>query len=284
MTWRTIGLSDMDNYDGHVLDYARAAVVALARETGIRLEPMIITITSQIPPASGLSSSAAVIVATLGAVSCYFGLNLSREKICAIAYSTEASELATGAGQMDFYSCALGSIIYLDCSNQPPQPLERFTPNMTLRPVVIDTRVRHSTKQSIFQKRQRLAREDPDLLLYVTETLSAVQGMREILLADRPCHDDICKYLFSNHESLRRYMGVSTDLIDECIGVCLDAGAAGAKLTGSGLGGCLFAFVNDAQAPELVNRLNGYPVDVFPTTLDFDGLVVANSGSCACPV
>jgi mevalonate kinase len=45
------------------------------------------------------------------------------------------------------------------------------------------------------------------------------------------------------HQLLTSYMGCSTPLIDRCVTACLEAGAYGAKLTGSGHGGCLFALV-----------------------------------------
>jgi mevalonate kinase len=277
--WRAIPVSAMADYDGHVLDYARAAVVTMTRAMGLPIQPLTISITSQVPPASGLSSSAALIVATLGALDRYYGVGMSKDEICSIAYDVEAGELGTGAGQMDFYSCALGSVIYLDCSTRPPRLLERFSPRLTLRPVVIDTRIRHSTKGSIAAKRERSARSDPDLLRYVTETLQAVTTMREILRDDRRSHDRIGSLLLSCHEALREYMRVSTDLIDDCVQACMEAGAAGAKLTGSGLGGCLFAFVAEPRLERLVRALDRYPVDVYPTTIDPDGLVIAKSVS-----
>jgi mevalonate kinase len=276
---QVVPLTDIARYEGHVLDHARAAVVALARTAGLSVGALRISISSNLPPAAGLSSSAAVIVATLGALSGYYGLGLQREEICSIAYSVERHELGTGAGQMDFYSCALGSVIHLDCSTQPPQSLERFSPPAALTPVVVDTLVRHSTKDSIAAKRERLARADPDMFRYIDETLAAVTEIRNMLASGQCRPDQLGALVLSCHRALCRYLRVSTDLINDCVDACMAAGAVGAKLTGSGLGGCMFALVTEPYLEGVLRALDRFPVDVYPTVIDQDGLLIAESVS-----
>jgi hypothetical protein len=68
------------------------------------------------------------------------------------------------------------------------------------------------------------------------------------------------RLLSAAHALLRDQVACSTPLIDECVSRVLAAGAYGAKLSGSGHGGCLFALVpDDAVAPVLAS-VAGLPV------------------------
>jgi galactokinase len=52
----------------------------------------------------------------------------------------------------------------------------------------------------------------------------------------------------------------STPLIEECVGRVLAAGAYGAKLSGSGHGGCLFALVPDDAVASVLASVGDLPV------------------------
>ncbi|MDB7769123.1 mevalonate kinase, partial [Lacticaseibacillus rhamnosus] len=50
-------------------------------------------------------------------------------------------------------------------------------------------------------------------------------------------------------------LGVSSPELDRLINVALDNGAYGAKLTGSGMGGCMIALAAADQAPTIIQAL-----------------------------
>ncbi len=58
-----------------------------------------------------------------------------------------------------------------------------------------------------------------------------------------------------SHESLRDDFGVSTPELDELVGIAMDAGAAGARLTGAGLGGCVVALASKEGSDPLLQSL-----------------------------
>lgn len=60
----------------------------------------------------------------------------------------------------------------------------------------------------------------------------------------------------SSHESLRDDCGVSCPELDEIVRVACDAGAAGARLTGAGFGGCAIALCTAESAPLVREALN----------------------------
>lgn len=109
-------------YSHKILDYTNAAIKVLEKN-GVKITPLSVEITSNLPAKAGLSSSAAVSIASIAAISSFYGLDLSVNTVCDLAYKVESSELKTGAGQMDMYSCGLGGLIYLDSSTIPPKEM-----------------------------------------------------------------------------------------------------------------------------------------------------------------
>jgi GHMP kinases C terminal len=73
--------------------------------------------------------------------------------------------------------------------------------------------------------------------------------------ADQPDYCEAGRLLSTAHALLRDQVACSTPLIEECVSRVLAAGAYGAKLSGSGHGGCLFALVPGAAVPASVDDL-----------------------------
>ena len=64
------------------------------------------------------------------------------------------------------------------------------------------------------------------------------------------------RLMLASHESLRTEFQVSTPALDELVRVSIAAGAAGARLTGAGLGGCVLALVPVARLDDALHRLH----------------------------
>ena len=60
-----------------------------------------------------------------------------------------------------------------------------------------------------------------------------------------------------SHQSLRDDYEVSTADLDEMVEVALDAGAAGARLTGAGFGGCVVALCEERTVAPVMDALAG---------------------------
>ena len=67
----------------------------------------------------------------------------------------------------------------------------------------------------------------------------------QVLEKDQPDHEFIGKLLFEHHSVLRDVLKVSTLKIETMLDAALNAGALGGKITGSGGGGCMFAYAPD---------------------------------------
>ena len=180
---------------------------------------------------------------------------------------------------MDQYSTAVGNVIYL--ASQPAisittyqQALGTFVLGDSGEPkdtLGILSRVKFGTLGGI----QKIKAIDPGFDLATTSQavcdqyrnlltedewvlLSANLSDRDILLAakkmfegEEAWDDNRLGVLLTDHQkNLREYKRISTPKIDRMIDAALGAGALGAKINGSGGGGCMFAYA--PNKPEAV--------------------------------
>ena len=66
------------------------------------------------PPGSGLGSSSAVMVAIIGVVAAYLGLDLTEYEIAELAFRLEREDLKIPGGAQDQYAAAFGGFNYIE--------------------------------------------------------------------------------------------------------------------------------------------------------------------------
>ena len=269
---KKLSLNEIGIYSGHESDYINAAIKVFSERVS-KITPMEISIQSTLPAKAGLSSSAAVLVATIAALCEHFRINVPDQEVCHLAYLAENQELNTGVGQMDLYSCGLGGTLYLNSATTPPSPIERYTFPPDISVIIVDTLTPRNTRDVIKEKRNRLLQSDPLLLAYVEHTLEAIDKIRKMLKKPTNNIKDIGNLVFTCHEYIRDYLQVSTDLLDECVERCKKSGALGAKLTGTGMGGCMFALVEKNNEEKVIASLLDLPVKVYATSISNSGII-----------
>jgi len=269
----SISVDNIGKYSGSILDYVNASMKVLM-SLGVEVCPVQIDVTSNLPARAGLGSSAAVSVASIKALSSYFGLKISNYQIAHLAYLVEKDELKTGAGQMDQYSCSLGGLIYLDSSTTPPCSIETFIFPDEIELIVVDTLTPRSTADVIRIKRQRYAQKERGILTYARKTEILIHDIQELVRCPSPNFQHLGRLMTACHETLRDDMKVSTPLLESCVSVCLENGALGAKITGTGMGGCMFALVLKDNSKQIQRALSMLPVCIYTTTPSSDGVVI----------
>lgn len=80
------------------------------------LRGLRVVLQSDAPPGSGLGSSSALVVATISALSTYFGLKLTPQEIAQVAYVVEREDLEIAGGMQDQYAAAFGGFNYIEFS------------------------------------------------------------------------------------------------------------------------------------------------------------------------
>lgn len=267
---KVISNSELSYYSDENTNHFQAALKVFS-DTGIELSPISIEAKSYLPIKAGVSSSAALILATLAGLQQYYGTNFTRQELCFLAHQAENSELETGSGFMDFYACALGGVRYLNCSTDPPYTEEGR--NLTgIKIVLVDTLVPHDTKKFISSKRQRYVEREPHIIKYADLTEKIVEEIKLLLPQFADNVETIGEYVYRCHNYLRDYMQCSTELLDKCVDVCMQNGAYGAKLTGTGMGGCMFALASEDSTAAIQQKLATLPIRARVVNFSEEGL------------
>jgi galactokinase len=256
-------------YAADELDHMQAAARVTLHDAA-RIAGVVLTASTDLPVGAGTSSSAALTLAAVTALAALAGTAPGRDQACELARQAEAGELGTGAGWMDFLACAHGGVNRIQAAERRA---ERIAPSMPVPLVLIDTRQRRATATVLASKRDRYRAREPAMLDYVAGTTRIVGALAAELCSPRPDYRQAGRLITAAHALLRDKARCSTPLIEECASRVLHAGAYGAKLSGSGHGGCLFAIVPDDVVASVLASLNGLPVHpvVLPRS-DPDGL------------
>ncbi len=196
-----------------------------------------IKIRSDIPIAAGLGSSAALSVATVGAVGELFG-GLSKEEICNIAYEGEKVVHGNPSGIDNNISTYGGVLVY-----EKGKELQRVKLGEDFPFIIGDSKRKRSTKKLVRRVRDLRDRQ-PELIDGIIDNIAriSVQGLEALKDGDFRTLGDLMNV---NH-GLLSALGVSIAKLDTMVHASRGSGAYGAKLTGAGGGGCMMA-IADAQ-------------------------------------
>ena len=235
-------------------------------------------IISEIPIQAGAGSSSALMVTWINFLSQLADIPIkwNNEKIAKLAYKAEVLEFNLPGGMMDQYSSACGNLIFLQ--SVPKITIQKLNPNLgyfvlgdSCEPkdtIPILKRCRDMRLHIV----QKLTKKIPNFDLqnqYQSDISFLSQDEKKILEAtiknrdilvkslkelnkESPDPSLIGKHLLDQHEILRDILNVSTSKIDNMLDAALVAGALGGKITGSGGGGCMFAYA--PNNPEIIAR------------------------------
>jgi mevalonate kinase len=221
-----------------------AVCATFGRDRDDPLWPRKVTITSTIPPGAGLASSAALCTAGVAAaVGPTEPLDLMRQ-----SWFAEHRLANRNVGPMDYVPSVLGGVSRVSCSESGIESLAVLGWPRDARVLVVDTGIRRDTSDVIGRKVARSASGDASIARYVTRTADIVAELGSVLIADKPDLVEVGGLITRAHTSLRDDMGVSGPLAERCVDALLRGGAVGAKITGSGEGGCVFGLFHEADA------------------------------------
>lgn len=230
-----------------------------------------ITINGTIPINAGLSSSSALVVAWVQWLLSTFGCNqeITPELVAKLAYQAEVVEQNSPGGKMDQYTSALGHILYLETDEK--SHFEHL--NTTLDGLIIGVSgipkdtigLLGDLRGNALKAVDLVTSKNPQFYLqtatmddyeinkkWVPENLqrflnAAIKNHR-ITKEALDCFREsvlnpikIGALLYAHHAVLRDQLQITVPRIDAMIEAALEAGAYGAKIVGSGGGGCICA-------------------------------------------
>jgi galactokinase len=232
------------------IDGGLTYVRAIGKELGI--EPQSVTVTSQVPPGAGMSSSAALLVALAS------GMRPDLDGKDAALACQRAEQAATGVqvGVMDQFASALGrrgDALLLDCATLEYQ-LVPFPDEVAI--AVIDSGEHRSLASTPYNQRRREAeRGDPKRRRHVDSEIARVHAF-VAALHDRD-FNGMGRLLKESHQSLRDDFEVSTPTVDALVERAWSApGCYGARIMGAGFGGSIIALVDRSQKDRFARELD----------------------------
>lgn len=274
-------------------DYFKSAINVLRRHGYGFEHGFDVHVNGNIPINSGTSSSSALLVSWIHFLTQMADIKpvetASQFDIGKYAVEAEVLEFGEPGGMMDQYSTALGNIMYLETVPEPmalsyPAKLGTFVLGDSLEPKdtlgilkhvkfgMLDIIRQLTESEATFDLhtfpaedagrfRSELSEEQFRLLQGNLSDRDILREARSMFAENAVDRNRIGELLNIHQDSLRDAKKVSTPKINRMVEASLKAGALGAKINGSGGGGCMFAYApnNPEAVAEAIEREGGKP-------------------------
>ena len=199
--------------------------------------PIEITMYSNVPIGSGLGSSAAVTVATLAALYRYHNVYYDKKSLAHDAHMIEKAVQGV-ASPLDTYVSTYGGIIFFRRANK----VEHFNINLNA-PFVVGYTTKHGNTGKMVKEVRNLKVRNPKLINNVISSMGYLTNQAKNAIYKRD-FNKLGELMNINHGYLD-VLGVNTLELSRMVYNARDAGAIGAKTTGSGGGGSIIALCPD---------------------------------------
>ena len=281
-------------------DYFKSSYKVLLRNSFTFSSGFECTVDGKIPINAGTSSSSALIVTWINFLARMSdqAVILPPKQLARYAYEAEVLEFSEPGGMMDQYSTSFGGIISIDFfpdtnvtkfdtklktfvlgNSHQPKDTKYILSNVKYRILSVDKKLRNmDSKFSLLdvklddlnQFKNYLTNSEFILLEGTINNRDITKIARIELSKINPDHKIIGNLLNEHQEVLRDVLGISTPKIDRMIEAALNAGAYGAKINGSGGGGCMFAYTPE-DSEEVKTAIEGCSGEAF--------IIISDTGS-----
>ena len=241
---------------------------------------------STVPLGGGLSSSAALEVATATLLEAITGRKLDPVDKALLCQKAEHDYAGMPCGIMDQFISVMGQqnhLLLLDCRSRKPELVPMTDPNKTL--LIINTNVTHELARSEYPKRRAQCEQAASILSLtslrdatadmlvrardrmedavfrrarhvigeIERTLHAAEGLRASNWTT------VGQLMYASHSSLRDDYEVSCPELDAVVDIAQaigpKGGIIGCRMTGGGFGGCAVALVRVDAVAAISDRI-----------------------------
>jgi mevalonate kinase len=227
------------------------------QNTGIK-----ITIESEIPLGVGLGSSSACCVAGAAAISRLYS-DTSKEKILELAIEAEKTIFQNTSGA-DCTVCTYGGIMEYNKENGFTKI--KSEPNFHL--VIANSNIEHSTELVVKEVKSFKEKNEEEFLKLCSDETNLIEDVLKLL------EENNTKELGEKINQNQKYLeaiGISNKKIQEMISIGMKS-SFGAKITGAGGGGCIFALTDETNLDETINQFKNENYECFSVKIDLKGL------------
>jgi len=221
-----------------------------------------IIVESDIPLGVGLGSSSACCVAGAAAISRLFH-KTSKEEILKLAIEAEKTIFKNTSGA-DCTVCTYGGIMEYDKENG----FDKIESEPNFHLVIANSNIEHSTESMVARVREF---KEIDETRFATLCNNESKLVKDVLgLLKENNIKEIGDKAIQNQEYLET-IGISNDKLREMIQGGQNE-SFGAKITGAGGGGCIFALTDESNLDQTMNQFKEKNYDCFSVKIDFKGL------------
>ena len=268
-------------------------ILAVLQDAGCELSGMDLVVTGNIPQGAGLSSSAALEIATADIATALCDLTIDPVDTAKLAQKAENEFVGVQCGIMDQFVSKLGRkdhALLIDCRSLEYRHIPWLSDQV--RVLIADTRVQRGLVDSEYNKRRQ---ESETGLQALSQVLSGITALRDVSISQFREHAHIldpvvrarCQHvvyenarvleavealesgdwvhlgqlMYASHESLRDLYEVSCPELNAMVEIARSVeGVYGARMTGAGFGGCAIALVEERALEDLEKAiLRRYP-------------------------
>ena len=219
-----------------------------------------ILVQSEIPHGVGLGSSSACCVAAAAAISKIFSQK-TKEEILQLAIEAEKTIFPNTSGA-DCTVSTFGGLIQYD--KKTGHSKIQSEPNFHL--VIANSKIEHSTKEVVSAVRQFKENNEEEFSKFCFEEEKLVEDFLDCIKNNdwKGIGNDIKK-----NQKYLETIGISNEKLQKMIDVANNS-SFGAKITGAGGGGCIFALTDETNMQATLDDLKDY--DCFAVKIDYRGL------------
>ena len=225
--------------------------------SGIHIE-----IDSEIPLGAGLGSSSACCVAGSAAIFKLFG-EISKEKILEYAIEAERTIFENTSGA-DCTVCTYGGIMEYDKNNG----FKKIEDEPNFQVVIANSNIEHST-QSMVSNVKEFENTNKEKFSELSELESKL--VEDVLKLVKENKIDERGEKINQNQKYLETIGISNNELTKMIKIGQES-SFGAKITGSGGGGCIFALTNESNLQKVLKKFKDSNYECFSSKIDFKGL------------
>lgn len=268
---------DIDQANFGWIDYVKGCILFFENNFDIKVEDIKICINSVLPIEAGLSSSAALVSSVIAGLCDYFEITFTKAELAHFSYITEKKILHRSVGQMDMYGCVFGGATYVDCTECPVERIEQYSVPENVRIIVGNTTMPKKTKQVVDQIKRRIDAGDVLVQKHVFLQKEYIRQLRDEISQSSWDLNKIGGLINMSQASLKDNLQVSSDYLDSLCLAALSSGAYGAKLTGAGVGGCMFAVCDNLVEDSVVKSLESQGAKVYRFSYSQKGVMIEDN-------
>ncbi len=269
--WRDIAAM---NIEGSALEIPVAVLKDICRDLSIDL-----FLASEIPPGTGLGSSASVCVNLLKTITTYLHNPLSKYELAERAFTVARLMLKHHVGKQDEYAAAFGGLNFIDFSqdgsatvtpvNASAAILEQLQQNLML----FFTGVSHHS-WTILEEQEKSTRNHKGAAVDALHEVRALAGQM-LRLIENGHLSSFGKLLNEAWQAKKRVSkDISNSRIDQLYSLARENGALGGKITGAGGGGFLLLYCEPSQQEFVRSAMAAEGIHEMAFAFDFQGAQV----------